>query len=114
MKAKLFEEFKAVPYYGNDDKPKIKYTVTLADEHGEIPYATVWNEAARTILQRTGIEVVALWENCGEPDGKRSFIDAVNGNADKDMEFTCEISAWKNNGGKFVPQLNVNRAEMCL
>jgi len=109
VKPKLFAEFRTAPYYGSDENPKIKYTATLADGHGEIPFATIWNDASRNILQHTGSEIVALWENCGELDGRCSFIDVVNENAGKAMEFTCDISVWKNNSGRFFSQFNVNR-----
>ena len=62
----------------------------------------------RRLFQITGAELVELWEQCSNQEGQDVFMAVINVAAEKEVEFTCQISVWKMDSGKCFSQCNVN------
>ena len=101
------EDFDGQPFFGSDDNPQLKYKQKLCDDHGVFE-ATIWNAAARELVQNTGTGINALWEGCETESGQDRFLEEMNKRCKENFTFVIELKVWTPSSGKVFPQLNVN------
>ena len=99
-----------MPLFGADSSPKIRFQAHLQDNVGTVRNATIWNSAAREVLQKNGSDIAARWEGCAEENGSDTFLEAMNKGHGSTYEFQCELCVWETNQKNKVVQVNVNSA----
>jgi hypothetical protein len=103
------ENFPSAPTYERNGLPKIRFQADCADENGTLRYVTVWDTAARELLQVTGAALIDLWAACENEGGIEAFLERMNRATDTEYEFLLEVSIreWK---GAYSYQISINNA----
>ena len=103
------DNFTSAPTYEKNGIPKIRFQADCADRHGMLKYVTVWDTAARQLLQVNGTGLLELWGECEDEGGIAAFLEQMNLFKDKEYEFLLEVSIreWK---GKYTYQIGVTNA----
>ena len=103
------ENFPSGPTYDRNGIVKIRFQADCADRNGTLKSVTVWDTAARQLLQVNGTSLIALWEACENEGGTEAFLQQMNFAEGKEYQFLLEVSIreWQ---GKCSYQISVTNA----
>ena len=102
----LMESLSACPTFERNGMVKMRFQADVVDARGTLRQVTVWDAAARVLLQLTGADLQALWADCEEMEGQAAFLRAMNTSEDVDYDLVVEVvlREWK---GKYSYHVNV-------
>ena len=97
------------PTFEKNGIVKIRFLAGVNDICGSLQQVTVWDGAAREMLENDGSGLMALWSECDEPEGQTTLLEAMNKAKDTGYGFVLEVvfREWK---GQYTYQINMNAA----
>ena len=103
------ENFPSAATYERNGQQQIRFQTDCVDGKGTLKYVTVWDTAARQLLQVNGTSLSQLWEACEEGDGTVAFLEPMRVFKDKEYVFLLEVAIreWK---GKHSYQISMSSA----
>ena len=103
------ENFPSAPTYERNGQQQNRFQADCVEGKGTLKYVTVWDTAARQLLQVNGTSLSQLWEACEESDGTVAFLERTNISKDTEYVFLLEVTIreWK---GKQSYQISMSSA----
>ncbi len=93
----------------------VKISGIIFDSAGEIRGVTFWNDAAARLFNSDAATLAGMWENCGEQEGKNTFLEEPDANSGVEFRFLCRLKLYQPPGGdraRARVDINVDHAEL--